>query len=207
MYTTEDELIAGLLNKEEAAYREAVKKFNGIMRYLALNLTGEKIADEVVQESWFSVLKALPKFERRSTFKTWILRIVVNEAKTRLRKENRMVSLESLLEEDKEIADRFDAKGHWVNTPDQWDADSPESLLTSQELKNCIEKLISSLPDMQSATLNLREQQGFELSQICNILDVSESNVRVLLHRARNKLFKCIEYFQKTGECRTENRE
>lgn len=203
MYATEEQLIAGLLNKEEAAYREAVRRYHATMKYVALTLTGEKIADEVVQEAWFSVLKALPKFQGRSTLKTWILRIVANEAKTRLRKENRMISLESLLEEDRDIADRFDAGGHWFKTPHEWKADSPEALLSSEELKNCIEKLIESLPGMQSATLSLREQQGYSLTEICNILEVSESNVRVLLHRARNRLFACIEHFQRTGDCRT----
>ena len=82
--------------------------------------------------------------------------------------------------------------------------DSPEDLLTRDELKSCMDQLIESLPDMQAATLNLRERQGYALSEICNILEVSESNVRVLLHRARLKLFRCIEHFQETGVCCTD---
>lgn len=201
MYDTEKKLIAGLINKEEAAYRHAVKEYNAAMRYLAFSFTGNKIADEVVQEAWFSIIHALPRFEGRSTLKTWILRIVANEAKTRLRKENRMVSLESMLTEDSEIAGRFDSGGHWLQAPFKWTAESPEELLSSDELEQCIQKSIEALPDMQAATLNLREQQGYSFADICNILDISESNVRVLLHRARNHLFKCIEHFQKTGEC------
>ncbi len=162
---------------------------------------GEKIADEVVQEAWLSALRAIGKFEKRSSLKTWLLRIVANEGKTRLRKENRMTSLEALTAEDPNIVNRFDDRGHWSPGPSQWHADTPEALLTTDELKACMDQLIESLPDLQGATLNLREKQGYSLDEICNILDVSKSNARVLLHRARTKLFRCIDHFQETGEC------
>ena len=173
------------------------------MKHLAISLTGNSIADEVVQEAWVSAMRGLPKFERRSSLKTWLLRIVANEAKTRLRKENRMVSLDAMTAEDSDMSDRFNNTGHWEKTPNQWDTDSPEGILATAELQACINELIENLPDMQSATLSLRENQGHSLAEICNILDVSESNVRVLLHRARNRLFCCIEHFQETGECCT----
>lgn len=131
------------------------------------------------------------------------MRIVANEAKTRLRKENRQVSLEALLEPDSAMDSRFNERGHWRDNPLGWNADSPEALLSSVELRTCIDEMIQTLPDLQSATLNLRERQGYSLNEICNILDVSESNVRVLLHRARNRLFRCIEHFQDSGECCT----
>lgn len=201
MYENETDLITGLINKEDRAFRYAIQQYHSSMMYLAQSLVGMKLADEVVQESWFSVLKSLPKFERRSSLKTWIQRIVANEAKSRLRKENRMTSLDAMTAEDPEMVSRFDDSGHWQIHPVQWDADSPDELLSSEELKACMELLLSSLPELQSATLNLREQQGYSLKEICNILEVSESNVRVLLHRARNRLFRCVEHFQDTGEC------
>ena len=98
---------------------------------------------------------------------------------------------------------RFDSKGDWQKTRLEWDCDSPEALLSSDELRDCIDDMIATLPDLQSATLNLRERQGYSLVEICDILDVSESNVRVLLHRARNRVFRCIEHFQDSGECCT----
>jgi RNA polymerase sigma-70 factor, ECF subfamily len=174
------------------------------MHYLAWSIVGDKISDEVVQEAWVSAMRALPRFERRSKLKTWLMRIVANEAKTRLRKENRQVSLEDLTARDNDLDGRFDNKGHWQSQPFEWDVDSPEALLSTTELKACIEQMISTLPDLQSATLNLREQQDYSLAEICNILDISESNVRVLLHRARNRVFRCIEHFQDTGECCTD---
>ena len=190
MFEDENTLIDALLEKEEPAFRYAVAQYQPSMLYLALSMVGNKIADEVVQEAWFSAMRALPKFERRSRLKTWLLRIVANEAKTRLRKENRLVSLEAMTDHDASLDARFDQRGHWQNNPRQWDTDSPDELLSSEELRACIGELIAALPELQGATLNLREQQGYSLAEICNILDVSESNVRVLLHRARNRLFR-----------------
>ena len=202
MYEQEQELISAMIRKEDAAFRQAIKQYQSSMLYLAHSFVGNKIADEVVQEAWFSAIRALPKFERRISLTTWLLRIVANEAKTRLRKENRLTSLEAMTAENRQLSDRYAGNGHWGDKiPAQWDSDSPEELLSVQELKQCMDQLIESLPELQGATLNLREQQGYSLDDICNILEVSESNVRVLLHRARNRLFLCIEHFQETGEC------
>ena len=160
MFDTEDALIEGMIQGDNAAFRAAIAQYQVSMRYLASNLVGEKIADEVVQEAWFSALRAISKFEKRSSLKTWLLRIVANEGKTRLRKENRMTSLEALTEADPNFATRFDDNGHWTpGNPPQWDGDSPDALLTQEELKRCMDELIRSLPDMQAATLNLRERQ------------------------------------------------
>lgn len=203
MYETEDALISGMIQGEDAAFRAAIRQYQTSMIYLARNLVGEKIADEVVQEAWFSAMKAIERFEKRSSLKTWLLRIVANEGKTRLRKENRMTSLEALTEVDPSFATRFDDTGHWEPGPSQWDADSPEALMTRDELRACMDQLIDALPDLQGATLNLRERQGYSLKEICNILEISDSNVRVLLHRARQRLFRCIEHFEDTGDCCT----
>lgn len=203
MYESEDAIIEGMIQGKDDAFRAAIKQYQVSMKYLARSLVGDKIADEVVQEAWFSAMKAISKFQRRSSLKTWLLRIVANEGKTRLRKENRMTSLDALTEADPHFASRFDDTEHWKDGPSQWDVDSPDELISESELKDCMDSLISTLPDLQSATLNLRERQGHSLQEICNILEVSESNVRVLLHRARQKLFRCIEHFQETGECCT----
>ena len=201
MYDSEDALIEGMIANENEAFRVAITQYQTSMKYLALSIVGEKIADEVVQEAWFSALRAIGKFEKRSSLKTWLLRIVANEGKTRLRRENRMTSLEALTAKDPNLLSRFNDTGQWSPGPMQWVADSPEALLSSDELRQCMDQLIDSLPDLQGATLTLREKQGHSLADICNILDVSESNVRVLLHRARMKLFRCIDHFQETGEC------
>ncbi len=203
MFETEDALIDGLAARNEAAFRHAINAYQGSMLHLARSIAGDKIADEVVQEAWVSAMKAIGKFEKRSALKTWLLRIVANEAKTRLRKESRSVSLEAMAGEDSDLSQRFDDHGHWLtdSAPGEWTEASPDDLLSSSELGDCMERTITALPDMQSATLRLREHQGYSLQEICNILDVSESNVRVLLHRARSKVFTTVEHFKATGEC------
>ena len=205
MYEEEQSLINGLIRKEDSAYRYAISKYQSSMLRLAYSFVGDRLADEVVQETWVSAMRALPKFERRSTLKTWLLRIVANEAKTRLRKESRLTSLDTMTHQDSSLSDRYNDQGHWGDkVPIEWDIDSPDELLSTIELKQCMDQLIGALPELQCATLILREQQGYSLSEICNILEVSESNVRVLLHRARNRLFRCIEHFQDTGRCQTD---
>tara|TARA_R110002072_G_scaffold252400_1_gene411200 strand:+ start:235 stop:888 length:654 start_codon:yes stop_codon:yes gene_type:complete len=201
-------LILGLLAQDETAYRFAVKTHHGSMLYLARRIVGDKIADEVVQEAWLSVMKALPRFEGRSKLKSWILTIVSNEAKNRLRKEKRYVSLDAMTddmgEDTSSINERFGKNEHWTEPPGDWRADSPDALLSGTELSSCLDQAIRELPALQEATLCLKEKQGYSLNEICNILDISDSNVRVLLHRARNKIFTIIDHFQLTGECCTQ---
>lgn len=202
---TDQQLIERLLARDDAAYRHVVKTHHGAMMYLARKIVGDKLADEVVQEAWVSVIRALPKFEMRSKFKTWILTIVSNEAKNRLRKESRLVSLEAMTvdasTDTSAILERFNQYSIWAEPPANWQSHGPDALLSEQQLAECLDHAIKELPDLQEATLSLKEKQGFSLREICNILDVSESNVRVLLHRARNRVFTVIDHFQLTGEC------
>ncbi len=200
---TDEELIALLLKQDETAYRYAVKTYHASMVFIAKRIVGEKIADEVAQEAWVSAMRALPKFEGRSKLKTWLLTITSNEAKNQLRKENRQISLDQMMEDTSNLSERFDETGHWDPPTAEWSGESPDALLSEQQLARCLEQAITELPELQEATLNLKEKQGFSLKEICNILDVSESNVRVLLHRARNKVFSVIDHFQTTGECCT----
>ncbi|MCY1460746.1 RNA polymerase sigma-70 factor [compost metagenome] len=96
---------------------------------------------------------------------------------------------------------RFAEDGHWATAPHAWHEDSPEALLTEDELRECLETTLLSLSDLQRSVLLLRERQGLELEEICNLLEVSLSNVRVLLHRGRLKLFATLEHFEETGQC------
>ncbi|MFT5520700.1 MAG: RNA polymerase sigma-70 factor (ECF subfamily) [Enterobacterales bacterium] len=194
-------LINALLKNDESAFRYLVKTMYNQLLIVARAIAGSSIADEVVQESWISVLRALPKFEGRSTLKTWITRIVANEAKRRRKKESRNVSLDSFTSEDDHFLERFDSKGHWSSPPGSWDIASPDEILEEKQLKKCIDATVKVLPEKQKAVFLLRDMENYSLEQICNILEVSDSNVRVLLFRARNRLFQTIEHFQETGEC------
>ena len=197
---TEEEILESLLKGDESVFSQVFTKYYGSMQAVAYSIAGSVIAEEVVQEAWFSALRALPKFEGRSSLKSWLIRIVANEAKTRRRKENRSVSLEAI--QDTWSTDpRFTENSHWKDPSSQWHGDTPEELLAADELKSCIEKQLIKLPENQLAALRLRDAGGLSMDELCNILDVSSSNVRVLLHRARDKMLQVIDHFQKTGEC------
>lgn len=195
---TEKELIAKLINKDEDAYRHAIKTHHNSMLYVATAIVGDSIAEEVVQEAWVAIIKALSKFEGRSSLKTWILRIVSNGAKTRLRKESRMVSMgdASDMETSAMTSDRFHGNGTWQTPPSRWQAETPESLLASEQLRGKMENTLGQLPEMQKTVLMLREIEGLEMAEICKILDISESNSRVLLHRARTRLWETIDQYK-----------
>jgi len=198
----EAELLPLLRTRHEASFNRLVAMYCGPMLGLAKSMVGEAIADEVVQEAWVSVYRALPRFEGRSSLKTWILRITANEARTRLRKESRTLAFEALSPGGAGVlTGRFAEDGHWQIPPSGWHDDSPDALLTSSEMRNCIEATMARLPELQQAVFVLKDLEHYSFEEICNILDISASNARVLLHRARISLFGKIEHFQDSGEC------
>lgn len=197
---SEEETVKQLLAGNEAVFNTVFNRYYGSMQSVAYAIAGPVIADEVVQEAWFSAIKALPKFEGRASLKSWLIRIVANEAKTRRRKENRSVSLEAM-QETWATDPRFGESSHWINPSAQWHGDTPDELLSADELKECIEKNMEKLPENQLTALRLRDSAGLSMDELCNILDVSSSNVRVLLHRARDKMLQVINHFQETGKC------
>ena len=195
---SEDVLIPKLLEGDEQAFSQVVLAYHGIMVHLARSIVGEAIADEVAQEAWMAVIKSLPKFERRSSLKTWILRIVSNSAKSRLRHESRSISTDFSDEKFSSMIDpsNFRSDGHWLIPPNTWHADTPEDILASTQLRKHIDHVFKMLPPLQQAAIALRDMQGMDMESICKILEVSESNGRVLLHRARSVLREAIDQFQ-----------
>ncbi len=200
MSTSEQNLIEQLLSGNEKVFEQIFNQYYGLMYSVAQSIAGQSIADEVIQEAWMSALKALPKFEGRSSLRSWLMRIVANEAKTRRRKESRSVSLESM-QDNWSTDPRFDEKSHWVDPSSQWHGDTPEDLLLAKELQRCLEINLERLPENQRVALQMRDAGGLSMDELCNILQVSPSNIRVLLHRARDKVLQVIDHFQKTGEC------
>lgn len=202
MLASDAELLARLLAGEQCAFRELVLAYQGAMRAVAYAIVGSRNADEVVQDAWLAVVRNLEGFQQRSSLKTWLLTITANTAKSRLKQQRREPLLDDLPSPHGTIgADRFAEDGHWQTPPTQWELDTPEALLAETELRECLEKTIASLSEMQSSVLLLRERQGLEPEEICNLLDLSLSNVRVLLHRARLKVFATLEHYEETGQC------
>lgn len=202
MPADDSELLSRLLAGDQQAFRTLVATYQGAMRAVAIAIVGAAHADEVVQDAWLAAVRNLDGFQGRSSLKTWLLTITANTAKSRLRRVRRDVSLDDLPAPHGSLDEtRFAADGHWSPAPLAWHEDSPEALLTEDELRLCLEKTLLSLSELQRSVLLLRERQGLELEEICNLLEVSLSNVRVLLHRARLKVFATVEHFEETGEC------
>lgn len=199
----ETELLARLRAGQPAAFEEIVRQYHGAMKRAAAALIGEAQAEEAVQEAWLSAIRNLPKFEGRSTLKTWLFSILLNEARGRLRKAKREVRMEDFGSGAEGLLDpdRFAGNGHWAQEPLLWHDQSPEALLSHEDFLRCLEKALDILPETQRSVLTLREYQGLELEQICNILSISASNIRVLLHRARTRVYVMVDRFEETGTC------
>ncbi len=187
-------LLARLSTGDEAAFSELVDRYHQPLVRLALAFVGDRsVAEEVVQDSWIGVLKGLAKFEGRSSLKTWIFRILTNRAKTRGAREARTVSFSALGQDDDDPAvdpDRFTRRGSWSDPPRPL---HPEKQVLDREMVACAQEEIDRLPPNQRTVITLRDVEGLESAQICNILEISETNQRVLLHRARSKVRRALE--------------
>ncbi len=193
----EKRLIKQLIAGDQLAFEKVVSEHQNIMISVARAIVGEAFAAEVVQDAWISAIKALPKFEGRSSLKTWLLHIVSNGAKSRVRRENRHSSLDEGWQSVS--SDKFDNTGHRYDDLFAWEEATPEAILANDQLQEIIEHSFQQLPAQQRAALTLYDMEGIEMKEICNILDVSASNVRVLLHRARTTLHHTIEKYQDNG--------
>lgn len=194
-------LIAGLKAGNESEYRQAVRLYSSGMLAVARFYLDNSSAEEVVQDCWVTVIDAIHKFEGRSGLKTWLHRIVANRAKNSLRRSKREVSTDFSDSLEPELAQRFGSNGRWSLPPRLRLDESAELLMENDALSDCLDKHLRALPETQRSALILYEAHQHKSEELCNILDVSPSNLRVLLHRARQKIFLVVETFQETGEC------
>ena len=197
----ESALVDRLRSGDERAFEALVARFYPTMLAVAQHhVRTRAVAEEVVQEAWLGVLKGLDRFEGRSSLKTWILRILVNTAKTRGVRESRTVPYSSLAPEGEEPAvdpERFRGPqdpfpGHWRAYPGDWHR-LPEQALVEGETLKVVIRAIEQLPPAQRMVIALRDIQGCEPEEVCALLEVSEGNQRVLLHRARSKVRAALE--------------
>lgn len=191
-------LVEGLRAGDEEAFVTLVNRYHGMLLRLALAYVPSRaVAEEVLQETWQAVIENIDRFEGRSSLKTWIFRILANRARTRGERERRTVPFSSLdaegAEESAVDPARFTANGTWAVPPRRWDPQTPEKLVLRAETRETIEKAIETLPPMQRAVVTLRDVAGWSAEEVCNVLELSETNQRVLLHRARSRLRAALE--------------
>jgi RNA polymerase sigma-70 factor, ECF subfamily len=195
-------LVRRLRAGDEAAFMGLVERLQPTMLRIArMYVSTQAVAEEVVQDAWIGVLRGLESFEGRSSLRTWILRILTNIAKTRGQREARSVPFASLAGDDLDAPavdpSRFDTppgdvRGHWSTLPDDWSG-LPEDRLLAHETLAAIGAAIDTLPPMQAEVIRLRDALGWSSEEVRNALDLSETNQRVLLHRARAKVRGALE--------------
>ena len=175
---------------------ELVERYHASMVRVARTfVASDAVAQEVAQEAWLGVLTGIDRFEGRSSLKTWIFRILVNRARTRGVREARSVPFASLGPDDGEPAvdpERFLANGAWSTPPRSWEGE-PEERLLSAEARAVIDGAIEKLPSTQRQVITLRDVEGYGSAEVRDLLELSEGNQRVLLHRARSKVRQALE--------------
>ena len=198
------ELVAALRRGDQEAFAKLVDELNPALMRLALaHVPSRAIAQDVVQDTWLGVIKGIDRFEGRSALRTWIFQILLNIARTKGKREKRAVPFSSLRRRAEEggdepavDADRFQGRGGqrpgwWARPPAEWEG--VEARIENEELRDMLLEAIADLPPRQRDVIVLRDLQGYSAEEACNILDLTETNQRVLLHRARSKVRAALE--------------
>jgi RNA polymerase sigma-70 factor (ECF subfamily) len=196
----ESHLLARLRAGDERAFEALVETHHGAMIAVARTYVRTRaVAEEVAQEAWLGVIKGIDRFEGRSSLRTWILRILMNTAMGRGVREARSLPFSSLGDEQEPAVepDRFRPPGaafagHWNRYPGDWSS-LPEETLLGRETLDVAKREIEDLPDSQRTVITMRDIAGCSAEEVCDLLDISAANQRVLLHRARSKVRAALE--------------
>jgi RNA polymerase sigma-70 factor (ECF subfamily) len=191
----ESELLAALRAGDEAAFSRIVSDWSRPMLALARGFVStEASAEEVVQETWLAVIKGLDRFEGRSALRTWVYRILVNTAKSRGVREHKTLPWSSIAGEDSGPSldpALFQGAGeayprHWRAAPSAWPQDvAVEGSVLAGEVRGELRNAVDALPDRQRIVITMRDVLGHSSDEVCELLEISQANQRVLLHRAR----------------------
>lgn len=192
MDAPEHTLVDALLAGDEAAFERLIGLYqHRMVRVARLYVRTEAQAHDVVQEAWLAMLRGLSRFERRSSLRTWLFHIVANRARTHAVREGRLVPFADAMPESRDEGTEdawFDQQGHWAQAPAPWPTSDPEALLLGAETRAALLHAIDGLPEGQRAVVVLRDVEGLDAAEVCNVLEITETNQRVLLHRGRTKL-------------------
>lgn len=185
------ELVARLRAGEEQAFVLLCARHHAAMLRLArAHVSSAAVAEEVVQDTWLGVLRGLDEFAGRSSFRTWLMTILVNRAKSTGVREQRSVAVGDA--GPAVDSSRFDSSGAWMAPPEHWIENSDERLL-AESLADELRAALDGLPSRQREVVLLRDVDGLTSREVCEVLDISEGNQRVLLHRGRSRLRQALE--------------
>lgn len=183
----DEDLLTAVRAGDEAAFAALVRQYHPSLVRLAQSIVGSRaVADEVVQDTWLAVVKGVDRFEGRSSFKTWLFHILMNRARSAAGKEWRTQPAGDI------DADRFDANGVWSVPPVPW-SEQVDERLTAEQLVPLVHMIIDTLPESQRQVLVLRDVEGLPAADVAGLLNISDGNQRVLLHRARARIRSELE--------------
>jgi RNA polymerase sigma-70 factor (ECF subfamily) len=189
---SDNDLVRRLRSGDGSAFAEVVDAYHSSMVRLAQTFVSSRaVAEEVTQDTWLAVLKGIGRFEGRSSLKTWIFRILSNRARSTGVREQRTTPVD-LSDEAAVNRGRFDAGGAWSDPPAHW-SDEVVDRFSSGPLVAQVRAAISDLPESQRAVVTLRDLDGLSSKEVCDVLQISEVNQRVLLHRGRSRIRARLE--------------
>ena len=187
----DDQLLEGLREGDEEAFVALVGRHNHALFFVARSFVPtDAIAEEVVQDTWMAVVRGVDNFEGRCSIKTWLVRIATNRARSTGARESRTLPLSR--SETAVDPDRFDKSGHWI-TPPEYFVEDAEDRVTAGLMSERIRSSLDDLPESQRQVVTLRDIEGLDSKEVCQLLEISEVNQRVLLHRARSRLRQDLE--------------
>lgn len=188
----DDELVSRLRAGDEAAFVALVDRYHSaLVRFAATMVPSRAVAEEVVQDTWLGLLRGIAGFEGRSSLKTWLYQILANRARTAWGKEHRTVPLVP----GREPAvgpDRFGTDGRWSQPPLLW-TDEVEDRLQAEAMLERVAAVVEQLPPAQRQVVTLRDIEGLPAAEVCQLLEISDGNQRVLLHRGRSAVRRALE--------------
>ncbi|HWP83161.1 MAG TPA: RNA polymerase sigma factor [Bacteroidota bacterium] len=191
--TSDEEAIAKVLAGETAAYEQIMRRYNPrLFRIVRSYLTDEDEIEDVIQEAYIKAYEALPRFEKRSSFSTWVIRIAINEALARVKQRKRLSPIGDTASDDTGYV--IEAIGPLQNN------ETPIETLMNSELKYILEEAVDRLPENYRSVFVMREIEGMSIAETSESLDITQTNVKVRLNRAKEMLRDFISGFYHDAE-------
>lgn len=196
------ELVARLRAGDEAAFAELVDGLHAPLLALARTFTSSSaLAEDIVQETWLGVIRGLSRFEGRSALRTWIYGILVRRARTLAARDarQRVSEMNGRPGNDPEWQPGSGRRGLWTQAPVPWALEDPAAIQEGEEALQVVSRALEALPEAQQRVVRLRDVEGLPAQDVCNILHVSETNQRVLLHRGRAAVRRALDRYLREG--------
>jgi len=199
-YADDAVLVDALRAGDEDAFCWLVDTYSGRLHRLARTFVHTAAAaEDVVQETWLAVIRGVAGFEGRSSLATWIYRILTNQARRRGAREHRSIPMSAIVGEDEPVVafDNFypaghEQAGHWSSTPTRWEKLPPEQLEASETI-DVVRSAIEELAALPRQVVVLRDVEGWSAAEVADLLEITDANQRVLLHRARARVRRAVE--------------